>query len=606
MTTETSAHIQQRPEFVEKLAHAYNALLGRCAILTGNINDLFPLEVDGEINFVPLEPVLKHTLKKTKNDEDFIVLTLQSDGMHYDTKKGRAKLHALVGHLKEPVNLDYALLARDLEFVLEQIDEERIMSSVSLAIIDGLFKTVAKIRAAKIHVPPIALIIDHADFLFPNEGNSRLSSRDREALARFSDLLHDREIWPDVDTADVRTDFILLLSLNLSTVNDRLMKLPKTTHIDIKLPSLAIRRQYIQQKIERHPLQFDYQDEEDVIEAFAQDTMGLTIRTLDDLTTAAHRQNKPLQQDAVIEQVNQQLQRQLGSIVKLVYPSHSIEDVIGNAKLKKRLAHLKRRIDSPERAPAGITVVGPNGAGKTFIFEAFAANTGRAVITLSQIRSEWFGKTDVFAEQLESTLSAFGRILVLVDEAHAAFGSIHGTQTHETEARLTRQIIQMMDDHDKRGRILWVLLTTRPDLLDPDIVRSGRCSLFVPIFDPEGEDADAFYEWMIGKFTKENIMVDETNQEVLKAQTSIFSAGDYRRLIDDFIEEVSFNPDITLIDFLETWKPSAISIGKKRRFQMLLAAQRCDWRELLPQALKETPLEQIDQEVERLKIELSF
>jgi len=606
MTENTPASTSQRPQFVERLAHAYNALLGRCAILTGNISDLFPLEVDGELNFVPLEPVLKQTLRATKSDEDFIVLTLKSDGMHYDSKKGRAKLHALVSHLQEPENLDHALLSRDLEFVLKQIDEERIMSSVSLAIIDGVFKTVAKIRAAEIHVPPIALIIDHADFIFPNEGTGRLSSRDRDALARFSDLLHDRDIWADVETADVRTDFIILLSANLSTVNDRLMRLPKVMHIDIKLPNHGIRKQFIEQKIAKYPLQFDYQDQNDLVEAFAQDTMGLTIRTLDDLTTAAYRQNAPLRQNEVIEQVNQQLQRQLGSIVKLVYPSHSMDDVIGNGMLKKRLEHLKRRIDSPERAPAGITVVGPNGAGKTFIFEAFAANTGRAVITLSQIRSEWFGKTDVFAEQLESTLSAFGRILVLVDEAHAAFGSIHGSQTHETEARLTRQIIQMMDDHDKRGRILWVLLTTRPDLLDPDIVRSGRCSLFVPIFDPEGEDSDAFYDWMISKFNKENIEVDETNQSMLKAQTDIFSAGDYRRFIDDFIEEVSFNPDMTLEMFLQSWKPSAISIGKKRRVQMLLAAQRCDWRELLPKALKETPLEQIDQEVERLKMELSF
>ncbi len=606
MTANTPAMVSQRPQFVEKLAHAYNALLGRCAILTGNINDLFPLDMDGELSFVPLEPVLKHTLKATKSDEDFIVLTLKSDGMHYDSKKGRAKLHAVASHLQEPENLDHALLSRDLEFVLKQIDEERIMSSLSLAIIDGLLKTAAKIRAADINVPPIAFILDHADFLFPNEGTGRLTSRDRDALARFSDLLHDRNIWADLETADERTDFIILLSANLSTLNDRLLQLPKITHIDIKLPSHAIRKQFIEQKITKHPLQFDYKDETDLVEAFAQDTMGLTIRTLDDLTTAAYRQNVPLRQEEVIEQVNQQLQRQLGSIVKLVYPTHSIEDVIGNGKLKKRLEHLKRRIDSSERAPAGITVVGPNGAGKTFIFEAFAANTGRAVITLSQIRSEWFGKTDVFAEQLESTLSAFGRILVLVDEAHAAFGSIHGSQTHETEARLTRQIIQMMDDHDKRGRILWVLLTTRPDLLDPDIVRSGRCSLFVPIFDPEGEDSDAFYDWMIGKFNNEGIKVDETNLSMLKAQTDIFSAGDYRRFIDDFIEEVSFNPEMTLENFLQSWKPSAISIGKKRRFQMLLAAQRCDWRELLPKELKETPLEQIDQEVERLKMELSF
>ena len=42
-------------------------------------------------------------------------------------------------------------------------------------------------------------------------------------------------------------------------------------------------------------------------------------------------------------------------------------------------------------------------------------------------------------------------------------------------------MIQMIDDLPNRSRVVWALITTRPDLLDPDFVRSGRCSLFVPI-----------------------------------------------------------------------------------------------------------------------------
>ena len=61
----------------------------------------------------------------------------------------------------------------------------------------------------------------------------------------------------------------------------------------------------------------------------------------------------------------------------------------------------------------------------------------------------------------ESALSVFGRILVLVDEAHVAFGSIHDRDTHETEARLTRSIIQMMDNESNRSNIFWALMTTR-------------------------------------------------------------------------------------------------------------------------------------------------
>ena len=75
---------------------------------------------------------------------------------------------------------------------------------------------------------------------------------------------------------------------------------------------------------------------------------------------------------------------------------------------------------------------------------------------------------------------------------------MHDRETHETEARLARHMIQMIDDLPNRSRVVWALITTRPDLLDPDFVRSGRCSLFVPIFDPEGADAEAFAAFMAG------------------------------------------------------------------------------------------------------------
>ena len=111
----------------------------------------------------------------------------------------------------------------------------------------------------------------------------------------------------------------------------------------------------------------------------------------------------------MVTAVNRVLQDRLGSIINVVYPDHSMADVVGFRGLRRRLTQLRRRFDDPDRAPAGITVVGPNGAGKTFILEAFAADTQRTVITLSQIRSEWYGKTDVFAEQFEKGISAFGR-----------------------------------------------------------------------------------------------------------------------------------------------------------------------------------------------------
>jgi SpoVK/Ycf46/Vps4 family AAA+-type ATPase len=262
---------------------------------------------------------------------------------------------------------------------------------------------------------------------------------------------------------------------------------------------------------------------------------------------------------------------------------------------------LRRRFDDPDRAPAGITVVGPNGAGKTFILEAFAAETERTVITLSQIRSEWYGKTDVFAEMFERGISAFGRIMVLVDEAHVAFGSIHSRDTHETEARLTRHIIQMIDDLGHRSKIVWALITTRPDLLDPDFVRSGRCSVFVPIFDPEGEDLTDFAAMVERRLVKAGVTLSPEEHALFVEKSKGFSAGDFREFSDDFADERAFDPERRLADFLEGWTPSSVSLARERELQILLAALNCDWPELLPERLKAVPKDEIRARIDALK-----
>jgi len=44
-----------------------------------------------------------------------------------------------------------------------------------------------------------------------------------------------------------------------------------------------------------------------------------------------------------------------------------------------------------------------------------------------------------------------------------------------------------MSDTHYRGRILWMLLTCRPDLIPVDLKRQGRAEVHIPLFPPETE-----------------------------------------------------------------------------------------------------------------------
>jgi hypothetical protein len=532
----------------------------------------------------------------------FLVLALRSDGLVFATDDDRQVLLDVLAALRPP-NDD---LAVQLQTILREAARERSSSLVTLTLVAELLRLAARMRKRQIRVPPIAVTIDHADTLLPSGDVARMPPLDRESIKVFADLLRDDEIWAEAETADVYPDVVLLMASAAAELNQRVSTLPKVVRIDVPAPDEATRLAFLRDRLASRGGGVNALPDGYAVEALSVDSKGLTLRALDDLVTAAQRDPATYRIDraSVVSAVNRVLQDRLGSIINVVYPDHSMADVVGFRGLRRRLTQLRRRFDDPDRAPAGITVVGPNGAGKTFILEAFAADTERTVITLSQIRSEWYGKTDVFAEQFEKGISAFGRILVLVDEAHVAFGSIHSRDTHETEARLTRHIIQMIDDLHLRSRVVWALITTRPDLLDPDFVRSGRCSVFVPIFDPEGEDLADFAAMVEQRLVKAGVTFTPEEHTLFVEKSKGFSAGDFREFSDDFADERSFDPDRTLADFIAGWTPSSVALAREREQQILLAALNCDWPELLPERLKGVPKDELRARLDDLQARL--
>src|SRR5262249_21765158 len=153
----------------------------------------------------------------------------------------------------------------------------------------------------------------------------------------------------------------------------------------------------------------------------------------------------------------------------------------------------------------------PNGGGKTFNMEALAADSGRVVIELTGLRSMWYGQTDSFFEKLLLRIKTYGKILILVDEAHTAFGSVHASGPQDVEKRLAGNIIKMMGDRSLYGKVLWGLMSSRPDELDPDV--KSRAPIQVPLFDLEGDERK---QYVVKLFARKKISIaDEDMPKVL-------------------------------------------------------------------------------------------
>jgi SpoVK/Ycf46/Vps4 family AAA+-type ATPase len=137
----------------------------------------------------------------------------------------------------------------------------------------------------------------------------------------------------------------------------------------------------------------------------------------------------------------------------------------------------------------GILFTGPMGTGKTFVCEAFARECGLTAIKLKNFRSKWVGATESNLERILSVIQAIGQILVIIDEGDRAFGGTSdGDGDGGTSSRVIARIKEFMSDTDNRGRVLFVLMTNRPDKLDVDLKRAGRLDRKIPFLYPQTVD----------------------------------------------------------------------------------------------------------------------
>src|SRR5919107_1942591 len=176
------------------------------------------------------------------------------------------------------------------------------------------------------------------------------------------------------------------------------------------------------------------------------------------------------------------LERECFGLVEFVEPGHGFEVVGGMEEVKKDLLVIAESIREGQtsRVPMGILFTGPMGTGKTFVAEAFAKECGLTTIKLKNFRSKWVGATEGNLEKILNVIRAIGQVVVIIDEGDRAFGNTDGEGDGGTSSRVIARIKEFMSDTSNRGRILFLVMTNRPDKLDVDLKRAGRLDRKIP------------------------------------------------------------------------------------------------------------------------------
>src|ERR687896_740499 len=176
------------------------------------------------------------------------------------------------------------------------------------------------------------------------------------------------------------------------------------------------------------------------------------------------------------------LERECFGLVEFVEPNPGFDVVGGMDEVKKDLLLIAESIREgrTSRVPMGVLFTGPMGTGKTFVAEAFAKECGLTTIKLKNFRSKWVGATEGNLEKILNVIRAIGQVVVIIDEGDRAFGNTDGDGDGGTSSRVIARIKEFMSDTSNRGRILFLVMTNRPDKLDVDLKRAGRLDRKIP------------------------------------------------------------------------------------------------------------------------------
>ncbi len=425
----------------------------------------------------------------------------------------------------------------------------------------------------------LIILIESADMLIPAKEIAQLSDSDRRSVSICADWFSDPGFCRGKDA-------VVLLAESRSSLNPKIARLPQLVTVEIPSPDIDQRIHAIKwyDGLQEEGKKLKLWREDVTTDTVAMLTAGLSVQALMQLLRYVCHFNETLTPDHIVAMVEEYIKSQLGEdVVEFLRPTHTLKDVIGFSKLKEwMLKEIVPRIQSPAKIQAvrGVGVAGPLGAGKTFIWSAIAGMLGIPVLILKNIRSQWFGQTDVIFERLRRVLQALSKVLIFVDEADTMFGGV-GPDSHETERRLTGKIQAMMSDPALRGKVTWFLMTARIHLLSPDIRRIGRLDAIVPVLDPVGEDRTEFLRWITDDFVEQP---DITQGSALEQAIGECSAAGFDNLRTQFArakdkkggkisndDAVSIARDIIPPD-----------IDTARRIQELYALRNCTVRTLLP------------------------
>lgn len=425
----------------------------------------------------------------------------------------------------------------------------------------------------------VACILRSAHLVVPAEGN--VGGYELNALAL---MIRD---WATEELLTQHTLVTFLVTESLNGLHPLLVNNPRVPSLKVPLPAPADLGRALPLFAPRYPTALSpFQGS---FETAAHELAGSSLAAVESLLKVKEHRREALLPPDLASLKKQIVENEASGLIEFIASRHTLEALHGQEKLKAWLrqdVELWRR-NELKALPKGYLLCGPVGTGKTFLAECLAGEAGVPVVKIKNFRDKWVGTTEGNLEKIFRLLRALGRCFVFIDEADQTLGKRDaGSGDSGLSGRVYSMIAQEMSDSESRGRVIWILASSRPDLIEVDLKRPGRLDVKIPLF-PAASDEEAF-ALIRALCRRYGLEVPETALPALRdclpelltpAAAEAIAFKVYRAVRTQQIE-----PEAALAQQLQTYRSPVPR--EVMELQIALAVQEASDLELVPEAFR--------------------
>ena len=553
---------EQYPRWARPLAHGIRARLGNTFVLHGNTHDVVPVpkpagEVHAVADFVPITRFLADWIF---GQREVVIEFQRANGAVFLTREGHRHFTDAVAVMDSVHGTGFsrALPREPVAFC---------------ALLDGFLKQVVH-RQSPLGV---AVILPYAETLVP-ESSGEASADDRAVRVYIQKWSTD----PALLAANVT---FVLVTENLADLSARIVRSPQTVEIEVGRPDEAERRQFLQAV--RGADWFATRSDVP-LDRLAQVMSGLTRIQIRQILDADRRTRFPSRRQGAARAEEGRHRGRVLRPARYVESRHGLDMVSGHDGVKTRLRRAAQAILAGrlQGVPMGYLIAGPVGSAKTFLVNCFTGEIGFPCVKFLNFRSQWQGVTEGNLEKILKVLHAMWPVGVIIDEADAFLGDRNQQGDSGTSNRVFASLASFMGNTDYRGKIVWFLITSRPDLLPVDLKRQGRAEEHLALFYPQtAEEHDALFRIMLAKA---GVVSDATSITQVSEDPSGLSGADIEAILARALLSSEVNAEgrpVASVEVLRNAFADFIPATSQleREMQILAAVQECTSREVLPE-----------------------